>query len=174
MLRGEHVILRPIEPEHLPNYVRWLADPDVLAYFGPYRPMNLAQERDWYEDQNKSANTVNFACEYQGQHIGGGGFCNLSHQHQSAEVGLFIGEKTLWDRGLGRDMLRSLLAYGFDQLNLHRIYLRVFAENVRAVHAYEQVGFAHEGRWRQAEWRHGRWHDLLFMSILREEWSRTG
>jgi len=129
----------------------------------------LAQEQVWYEAQNKDSSVINFAAEYEDQHIGGGGFCNINHASQNAEVGLFIGEKSLWDQGLGQDMLTTLVAYGFDYLNLHRIYLRVFGENQRAIHAYEQVGFVREGRFREAEWRHGRWHDILFMSILRHE-----
>ncbi len=36
MLRGKRIVLRAIEPERLPNHVRWLADPDVLMYFGPF------------------------------------------------------------------------------------------------------------------------------------------
>jgi RimJ/RimL family protein N-acetyltransferase len=55
-------------------------------------------------------------------------------------------------------------------MNLNRVYLRVFADNERGVHLYEKVGFQHEGCWRQAEFRHGRYHDLLWMSILRHEW----
>ena len=170
MLTGERIVLKPIEPEHLPNYVRWFADPDVLEHFGSYRPMNLAQEQAWYARQNGASDTVNFACETGGVHIGGCGFANLNHQQQSSEVGLFIGEKSYWDRGFGKEMLRVLLDYGFDYLNLHRIYLRVFAGNARAVHAYEGVGFVHEGCHREAEWRHGAWQDLLYMSVLRREW----
>lgn len=170
MLQGKRVVLRPIEREHLPNYVRWFADPDVLTYFGPYLPMNLAQEEAWYEGQNVDPSRLNFAVEMDGQHIGGAGFAFVDHRSQHAEVGLFIGEKALWDQGLGQDILTTLVTYGFEQLNLHRIYLRVFAENARAIHAYEKVGFVHEGRFRESEWRHGRWHDMLFMSILRREW----
>jgi RimJ/RimL family protein N-acetyltransferase len=170
MLSGNRVVLRPNEPEHLPNYVRWFSDPDVLTYFGPYRPMNLASEQAWYEAQNKDASVVNFACEFEGRHIGGCGLLRINHAQQNAEVGLFIGEKALWDQGLGKDILRTIVSYGFDYLNLHRVYLRVFAENTRAVHAYEQVGFVREGCLREAEWRHGRWHDLLLMSVLGHEW----
>ncbi len=170
MLRGKHVILRPIEPADLPNYVRWFADLDVLAYFGSYRPYNLAQEQAWYQGQNQNPNNINFAMEFEGRHVGGCGFANLDGPNQHAEVGLFIGEKTLWDQGLGKDALTTLLNYGFDFLNLHRIYLRVLADNLRAVHAYKQVGFVHEGRFREAEWRHGRWLDVLYMSVLRAEW----
>jgi RimJ/RimL family protein N-acetyltransferase len=170
VLKGERIVLRPVEPEHLPTCVRWFADPDVLEYFGLYRPWNLASEQAWYEAQNKDPSVVNFACELEGRHIGGCGLSSIDHVQQRAEVGLFIGEKALWDQGLGKDVLRTLVSYGFDYLNLHRVYLRVYADNLRAVHAYEQVGFVHEGRFREVEWRHGCWHDLLYMSVLRHEW----
>jgi RimJ/RimL family protein N-acetyltransferase len=49
--------------------------------------------------------------------------------------------------------------------------LRVFARNERAVHLYEKLGFNHEGHWRQAEFRNGQYQDLLWMSVLREEWA---
>ena len=92
---------------------------------------------------------------------------------QYSNLGGIYLKKSLWDQGLGKDMLRTLVGYGFDYLNLHRIYLRVFAANQRAVHAYEQVGFVHEGRFREVEWRRGQWQDLLYMSILRHEWQRA-
>jgi RimJ/RimL family protein N-acetyltransferase len=170
MLKGRRVVLRPIEPEHLAVYVRWFTDVEVLEYLGHFRPMNQAQEQAWYERQNQDPDSINFAVELDGRHIGGTGLHLHDHKNQSAEVGLFIGEKDLWNQGLGQDILATIVDYGFANLNLHRIYLRVFAENARAIHAYEKVGFVHEGRFREAEWRHGRWHDTVFMSILSQEW----
>lgn len=170
MLHGNKVILRPIERQDLANYVRWFQDREVLRYFGPYLPLNLAQEEAWYERQNSERETINFAVEYEGQHIGGCGFINIDYRQRHAEVGLFIGEKSLWNQGLGQDVLTTIVDYGFNYLNFHRIYLRVFAENEGAVHVYEKVGFTQEGRHRESEWRHGRWHDLLWMSILEKEW----
>ncbi len=172
MLQGKRVVLRAIEPEDLPQYVRWFADTDMLKYFGFYYPMNLAQETDWYEGQNQDADRINFAVDHEDQHIGGCGFASLDRRNRNGEVGLFIGEKSLWGQGLGQDILTTLVEYGFDYLNLHRLFLRVFAENARAVRAYEKVGFLHEGRFRDAEWRHGRWHDMLFMSVLSHEWRK--
>jgi RimJ/RimL family protein N-acetyltransferase len=170
MLQGQKVILRAIEPADLANYVVWLNDPEVLAWLGRYRPMSLPGEQAWYEAQAGRDDVLNFAIEYESRHVGGCGFLNINRASQNAEVGIFIGDKSLWDQGLGKDALRTLVRYGFDYLNFHRVYLRVFAENARAVHAYEQVGFVHEGRFRQNEWRHGQWQDTLYMSILRDEW----
>jgi diamine N-acetyltransferase len=171
MIQGEQVVLRAIEREDLPRFVQWLNDPDVLAYFGRAIPLSLWQEQQWYEDMLQDPNTFSLAVEFEGRHVGGAGLSKIDGCNSSAEVGLFIGVPDLWDRGLGYDTLHTLLRFGFEQINMNRIYLRVFADNARAVHLYEKSGFQHEGRWREAEYRHGRYHDLLWMSVLREEWA---
>ncbi|MGD8795199.1 MAG: GNAT family protein [Anaerolineae bacterium] len=171
MIRGERVVLRAIERQDLANYVEWFNDPVVLEYFGRYRPLSLTEEEEWYEQMLQDPKTCNFAVELEGRHVGGAGFDKIDGRNASAEVGLFIGLPELWDQGLGFDVLQSLLRFGFEQLNLNRIYLRVFARNERAVHLYEKLGFRHEGRWRQAEFRNGQYQDMLWMSVLREEWA---
>ena len=42
--------------------------------------------------------------------------------------------------------------------------------NPRAIRSYEKVGFIHEGRKRQAMYKHGKYIDILIMSVLRTEW----
>jgi len=170
LIHGDLVELRATERADLPNYVPWLNDEETMAYFGSYEPASLAGEERWYEEEGKNPATRNYAVYYQDEHVGGAGFAHLDFRNRSAEVGLFIGRKDLWDKGLGQDILRALLRHGFEQLNLHRIYLRVFAENARAVRCYEKAGFRHEGRQRDLYFRHGRYHDLLFMSVLEDEY----
>jgi RimJ/RimL family protein N-acetyltransferase len=174
MIQGERIVLRAIEREDLANYVEWFNDPAVLEYFGPFAPLSMAEEEQWYERSRQDASTRDFAVVFEGRHVGGCGFCNIDHRNAKAEVGLLIGVRELWDQGLGFDVLSTLVRYGFEQMNLHRISLRVFAANERAVHLYEKIGFRHEGRWRDAEFRHGRYHDMLWMSLLRDEWAPSG
>ena len=171
MIYGERIVLCAVEQRHLPDYVEWLNDPKVLEYFGFYSPLSLAQEEKWYEEMLRDRSFCAFAIEFEGQHIGGAGLSHIDGRNASAEVGLFIGKPEVWAQGLGFDVVQTLLRFGFEQMNLHRIYLRVFAGNERAIHLYEKLGFQHEGRLRQAEFRHGRYHDLLWMSVLRDEWT---
>jgi RimJ/RimL family protein N-acetyltransferase len=55
-------------------------------------------------------------------------------------------------------------------LNLNRACLRVYAENLRAKRAYEKAGFVEEGRLREAVYKHGKYDDVIMMSILHSEW----
>jgi len=63
-----------------------------------------------------------------------------------------------------------MLSFGFDFLNLHSIYLRVYEFNERAKKLYEKVGFKEVGRLREAGYREGKYFDILFMDILKKEY----
>jgi RimJ/RimL family protein N-acetyltransferase len=170
ILQGKLVRLRAVERADLPLAVQYLHDPDVLMYFGDPSPLGIEDETDWFERMRQDRSIVNFAIELDGRYVGGCGLMHIDHLHGRAELGIFVGDKTTWGRGVASEAMALTLGYGFDYLNLHRIFLRVFAENSRAIGVYERLGFQHEGRFRDSEWRHGRWHDLLFMSILEPEW----
>ena len=60
-----------------------------------------------------------------------------------------IGDKHQWNKGLGTEAMELLLKHGFETLNLHRIYLKVFADNNGAIRSYEKAGFVHEARLRE-------------------------
>ena len=103
--------------------------------------------------------------------IGNCSFMDVDHTARSAEVGLFIGDKSCWNQGYGTEVMRLLLRTGFGTLNLNRIFLRVDEDNKGGIRAYEKAGFVHEGLLRQAIYREQQYHDMLIMSVLRAEWN---
>jgi RimJ/RimL family protein N-acetyltransferase len=103
--------------------------------------------------------------------IGNCSFMNINWTIRSAEVGLFIGEKSCWNKGYGTEVMSLLLDLGFDTFNLNRIYLRVDEANKGGIHAYEKAGFVHEGRFREGTFQNGKYGDVLLMSVLRAEWN---
>ena len=65
-----------------------------------------------------------------------------------------------------------LLRYAFDTLGLRRVELTVFAENSRARLCYLKAGFIEEGVARQKPWKNGKFHDVVSMAVLRDEWAK--
>jgi RimJ/RimL family protein N-acetyltransferase len=87
---------------------------------------------------------------------------------------VLVGEAEQRGRGVGQAMLRQILALAFGDLGLHRVDLGVFDFNLAAIACYEKVGFAHEGRFRDARrMPGGRYWSVLQMSILEDEWRRN-
>ncbi len=176
MIYGKRIRLRAIERADLPRCQAWLNDPEVIQGLNQYLPLSNMDEEHWFEQAMLAEPAARpLAIDVQDgsgwKHVGNMGFMNLEWTPRSAEFGIFIGEKSLWDKGYGTEAVELLLRHGFDTLNLNRIYLRVFSTNLRARRSYEKVGFVLEGTLRQAVYRQGRYADIHIMSILRSEWT---
>ena len=99
------------------------------------------------------------------------GFCRLgvhsSHHKATFAIGLFDAE--LRGIGVGSEAVQLALSYAFEYLSLHRVSLKVFAFNERALHVYKKCGFVVEGIERDAVFFDGRYESDVLMSILRHE-----
>lgn len=175
MIIGERVRLRAVEEDDLPRYVEWFNDKEVTRGLPQFMPMSMADERKWFQDQQKVDQierplAVDVKEGDTWRHIGGCGLFGFDHQARLAEFGITIGEKSYWDQGLGTEVTRLILEFGFNTLNLQKIVLRVYENNPRARHVYEKLGFVEEGRLRREKYIDGDYYDTIVMGILREEW----
>jgi RimJ/RimL family protein N-acetyltransferase len=171
-VEGKLVRLRAREPEDEPRYHRWLNDADVTEHLVMRYPVSHAFERQWLEDDGgPTYEKAGFAIETRvdGQHVGSITLRDGAPELRTAILGIFIGEKSSWGGGYGTDAMRTICRFGFEVMNLHRIELDVYAENLRAVRVYEKVGFVAEACRRQANFQFGRYHDLLTMGLLEGE-----
>lgn len=176
IIYGERVRLRGAERSDLDKFVQWINDPEVTAGLSLFLPMSSVDEEKWFDKvmerpQEEKPLVVDMKEGEGWRMIGNSSFFNFDWVARAAEVGIMLGDKTIWNQGYGTEVMSLLLRHGFETLNLNRIYLRVIAENKRAIRTYEKAGFAHEGRMRQAIYKHGNYNDVLHMSVLREEWN---
>lgn len=175
MLFSQRLRLRPIQRSDLPFFVEWLNDPEVRQFITVTIPLSLEEEEQWYEQMLKQPKPERpFAIEVREEGewrlIGNITLFDLSWVNRSAEVGILIGDKRFWNRGYGREAMRLMVQHAFETLNLNRVYLRVDVENIRGIKSYEQAGFVKEGILRQANYRNGKYSDMMVMSVLRSEW----
>lgn len=175
IIYGKRIRLRAIEREDVAKFHEWVNDPEVTRGLAMYLPLSMQDEENWFDRMSKvDPDEKPLAIEIRKgkgwKLIGNCGVFGISLTNRSAELGIVIGEKSEWDKGYGAEAMTLLLQHGFETLNLNRIFLRVYEDNVRAVRSYEKAGFVLEGRQRQAVYKHGKYEDVLFMSVLRSEW----
>ena len=178
ILYGERLRLRRVERDDIKKYHEWVNDPEVTHGLALLFPMAMEDEERWYEDSlNRDPRERPFAIEVKDgktwRLIGNCGIFNIEREAQAGEFGIMIGDKTVWNQGLGTEAVKLILRFGFGTLNLNRVFLRVYAENVRAQRAYEKAGFILEGTMRQAVYKHGKYGDVHLMSVLRSEWKES-
>jgi len=176
MIYGDGIRLRAPEREDIPHFTAWVNDPEVRAGLLLVLPMSKAEEENWYEAMlTRPAAEHPMTIEIEQPDgtwlaIGNCGFHNMDWRCHSSEVGILIGEKPFWNQGYGTKAMHLLLKHGFETLNLHRIYLHVFANNPRAIRSYVKTGFVHEGILRHDMYKDGKYIDVMVMSVLRDDW----
>jgi RimJ/RimL family protein N-acetyltransferase len=174
MIAGKRIVLRAWERSDLETFVRWFNDPEVTQYIGNAFPsLSMDQEIRFYEDglDNKHRYCI---VTKAGVLIGNCSLNRVDAVHRHAEVGIVLGEKDYWGQGYGREALALLQEIAFEGLGLNRIFLLVIDFNERGQRCYRAAGFREEGRLRQDRFVRGRFHDMLIMSVLAEEyWARA-
>jgi RimJ/RimL family protein N-acetyltransferase len=175
MIYGGRLRLRAIEREDVKRYYQWVNDPEVTCGLSLYLPMSTIDEEKWFEtQQERDPHERPLAIELQNGEgwklIGNCGVFDIEWTNSCAELGIMIGDKSVWNQGFGSQVMTLLLRHCFETLNLNRAFLRVFGENARARRSYEKAGFVDEGCMRQAVFKNGKYDDVYIMSVLRSEW----
>jgi len=155
--------------ESLSAIVKWRNDSDVNKYLRPaYRTLEDVQQ--WYRGYFSSHGNRLFGIRRDDALIG---YCTIEaveRANNKCEVGIVIGEKAHWRRGIGRAVGGQLLKKAFADLGMHRVEAIIQGDNLASIRCFSRIGFRLDGRLRDAKFRDGRYVDLLVYSILREEW----
>ncbi len=172
MMRGDLVILRPINRDDFVKIVAWSKDPDVHSLMDGDLPESLEECEEWHKRiASDRYNKVFSITTLDGELIGDIELNHITWRNGHAEMRVRIGEKDYWDKGYGTDAVMCLLLYAFSELSLQRVYLRVYGFNHRAIRCYEKCNFKKEGRLRRTindvEVR-----DIVLMRVMREEFLR--
>ena len=177
MLQGERIWLRPIEERDLEAYRRACTDRDTASLAGFPHPMSETNLRRWFEQISvqHGSDAFYFTICRAGEDafIGTVVLWHMDQVNGSAEISMFIGDKELWGQGYGTEALNALVDFGFGELPLERIWLKVYAHNPRAQKTYLKAGFVTEGVMRHARRHRGGFSDSILMSQLRDEWAAS-
>lgn len=172
MLMGTTIALRPFEQRHIENSARWVNDPEIARMVDRARPVTREDEQAWYKRALEDPNQVLFAIEMvqEERHVGNCGLQGIDGRVRKGELWLYLGDKGVWGRGIGQEATRLLVRYGFQCLNLNRIWLCCPEYNDRALRLYQRCGFKPEGQLREEVFQDGRYWSAVRLAIVRSEW----
>ena len=172
-MTGTQCYLRGLERADMASLVEWINNEEVTRLlFTGVRPANADLLVEQWERDQRDPNQVAFAvCEQKTDaFIGTTGLYSINWIMRTSEFRVFIGNKSFWNRGIGTECTKLMVVYGFDKLNLHKMWLGVNGENRGGIRAYGKAGFVHEGVLRQEQYRNFRYYDVVRMSLLRSEY----
>lgn len=161
-LRGRLTSLRPVRPEDLPALRAMLEEPEVARWW----------RRDEWERTGEQSST-GFSILVDGVVVGCVQYAEQTDpDYFSAAVDVFVGTAAQ-GRGVGPDAMRTLIVWLITERGHHRITVDPAADNSRAIHVYEKLGFRPVGVLRRYERvADGLWRDALLMELLADEAAR--
>ena len=136
-------------------------------------PYSLATARSWIAAQAHSFGSgleVHFALidAERGVLVGAAGLRDIDREHCQAELSFWIG-RPWWGRGYATEAAYAVLAHGFGDLRLNRIYAFHMLRNPQSANVLRKIGMKQEGVLRQRVRKWGVFEDVVAMAALAED-----
>ena len=176
VLVTERLILRDFRRSDAADVLVFRGDPIVQKYDDPIihteaEALSFIEELH-SEYSNQEGISWAVTLKTQDIVIGSFGLHHWNQYHCRAEAGYGLA-RAYWGQGIGSEALGAIVAFGFDQMNLNRIYARTIADNHESVRLLTRFGFQLEGVQRQHSWEDdGRFHDSAIYGLLADEFAR--
>lgn len=174
-LSGSRCFLSPVRQEDVDTYLEWLNDLEISINFRNYsQQIPFMIEKEYMEKFAKERQLMDYLFGIISKEtdtlIGNCALMNPDFINRTAELGIFVGNKEYWGKGIGTEAIMLLLDFGFNVLNLHNIGITFYDFNTKSKRIYEKCGFKLIGRRREAKLIGNMKFDIVYMDILAEEY----
>jgi ribosomal-protein-alanine N-acetyltransferase len=175
ILTTKRLVLREFEEQDWLAVLAYQSDPRYLRY-NPWTQRTELDVRAFVrmfiaqrEEETRTKFQLAITLAPNGPLIGNCGIRMKTRDAREADIGYEL-DPRYWGHGYATEAATRLLALGFRDMGLHRIWAWCLSENVASAHVLEKIGMRQEGRLREHEWLKGHWRDTLLYAILEHEW----
>jgi RimJ/RimL family protein N-acetyltransferase len=124
-LQGLHIYLRLLTPDDVSKtYVAWMNDNEIIQYLeSRWSVQTLETVRTFVQSMSDSPKDFLFGMFLNEihQHIGNIKIGSIHFIHRHGDVGLIIGDKASWGKGIAFEAISLITRYGFEELNLNKL-----------------------------------------------------
>ena len=168
-IKGENILLRAIEEDDLKSLHKWSNDQETQYWLGGWHlPSSEIVMQDWLKRITKDNNNVRFAIDH--NELGFVGTANLveiNWKDRNATHGILLGEKEIRGKGIGVDVVTTIMKYAFEELGLQRLDTTIIEYNSASIKLYiEKCGWKKEGVRRNWYFRKNKFWDKLIVCLL--------
>lgn len=167
-----NITIRKFERSDISKKVEWINNPENNRFLHYDIPISVEKTEEWFDSHEGDNTRYDAVIEVDGVPVGTIGLLSIDQKNGKAEYYIAMGETDYKGKGIAKEASKLILAYGFEELGLNRIYLYTETENEIARHLYEKVGFVKEGVLRQDILSHGKYVDRFIYGFLREDWNK--
>lgn len=167
-IEGEKIYLKYLDEgkDATQEYCDWLNDPEINKYLETKEATVEELER-YIEDKNNDPNCLflGIFLKENNKHLGNIKLEPIDFDNKKATIGILIGDKEYWGKGIGNEATKLLVSYAFNSLHLKEINLGVISENKAAIKVYKKAGFRIDRIERKSIKYGNKYYDGIIMSI---------
>lgn len=168
-LRSSRLRLETLDPDNLSgSYLSWLHDPEVTRFLevrhAPSRDM--AELEEFVRQLNTSPRDILLGVfdQTSNLHLGNVKLGPVDFFNRRAVIGLLIGEKDQWGRGLGSEIISRVFDFAVEEYDVTRVEAGCYSSNLGSKRAFMRAGFHVEARLRDYWWHEETgWNDELIL-----------
>lgn len=162
-------VLRPYKDGDAELWQIWDVDPKVQAHMP--EPMNepqaLEEQIEYIKECEAEDDGYYWSIETKdGVTIGTVALTDINDHHKLAELGIVIGDKSYWGKGVATEVVTAVVQYAFSTLGIMRISAEAEAGNVGIQKVLERAGFEQDGVFKSARVKNGVRIDVVHFGIL--------
>lgn len=169
MLKGENLMLRPVEMKDVDSLYHWENDPEnwlVSNTITPFSKFFLEQyvvgaQNDIYADRQLRL----IIEDNEGRTCGAIDLFDFDPHHRRAGIGILI-EAESRGKGLGTEALQLVIDYAANVLNLHQLHCTIDHDNEKSLRLFQRMGFELTGSRKHWTWRPEGWMDEHFLQFI--------
>lgn len=169
---GNGIYLKNIsEDEVTEDYVQWMNDNEVVRFLDSnWRVYTLDSLKEYIKEANNNPNDFLFGIflNDSDEHIGNIKIVEISYIHRHGHIGVLIGRRDCWGKGLGAESIKLVTEIAFKHLNLNKLIAAMHAENVSCFKTFIKAGYNEIGRLRKHFFYNGGYVDRILVEIIKE------
>lgn len=171
VINGADVYLRLMNEEDTGRIIKWRNTEFVRQNFIFRGLFTVKGHEKWIETMVNTGKVIQFIILRRADDtpVGSVYLRDIDRSHRKAEYGIFIGEEDALGKGYGTQTAQMMIEYAFREVGIHKLMLRVLAENERAIRSYEKAGFVREAYLKDEVFLDGRYRDVIYMAVINDK-----
>lgn len=161
-----------IREEYLEKIRLWRMSEEVTKYLYTDPKITPEDQRKWYQRIVQDLSRMDWVINVDGKDVGVICLYDIDAVNRRCFWAYYLGEQTTRGKGIGKAVELNILSYVFERLDFHKLCCEVFEWNEFVVEVHQKYGARIEGTFREHVWKRGKYHDVVRMGILRQEWKQ--
>lgn len=170
---GVFCALRPLARSELELVRNWRNSSDVAAWHADQVMITQEQQERWFDTIGVENGKLVWMIVAEGECLGVVHLKDISTQHSTAEVGLYIANPNARVKPFGAEAFFMVLDHAFNTMGLRKLYGHILGFNSRAQKLNTFFGFVNEGLFRKEFCINDEYVDYVRVGLFREEFESS-